>query len=221
MPNVFVQIRIPHRNGIPKDAVMNTFHFSGVDDREDFVPEITGRLYALFCTPPAGSTYAVNTFMSGELNLAGTRAKYYDMDDPEPRSPFADESLGLVQGTPRSVINLPGEVALCSSYRGDLVSGEPPARRRGRIYIGPLNSGALSAGGTDPARPLGTFRTSVAGATQALAAASTLGVRWVVHSRVSGTNTAIEYGWVDDAFDTMRKRGVEATTRSNWSVEIP
>lgn len=221
MPHVFAQLRIPHRNLMPEDAVVNGFHFTGVDDTGDMVTAIIGRLYRFFCAVPPGPSNSLNTFMSGELNLPGARVKFYDWGDPEPRAPIADESPSLVQGTPVATTNLPGEVALCTSYRGPLVSGALPARRRGRLYIGPLNTGAVSASGTASARPSAAFRSTLSAATEELASESTLGCRWVVWSRVNSEATAIEYGWVDDAFDTQRRRGVAATTRTNWSVEIP
>lgn len=221
MPDVFVQATIPSRTNIPRDAVVNTFHFTGLGERSEFPAEIIGRLDAFYTGTVAGTGDSISQYMSTELLFTGARAKFYDMDDPEPRAPFADESLGLTQGSPITAMNLPGEVALCTSYRGDLQSGQNPARRRGRLYIGPLNTGALATVSNQPTRPAADFIATVADATERLASESTLGIRWVVHSRVAGTNTAIQYGWVDNAFDTMRKRGVDPTSRSNWSVEIP
>lgn len=221
MPEVFVQATIPSKTNIPRDAVVNTFHFVGVQERSEFPGVIIGRLDEFYTSTVTSTGDSISQYMSTELNFGGARAKFYDMDDAEPRAPFADESMGLTQGTPITQVNLPGEVALCTSYRGDLQSGQNPSRRRGRLYIGPLNTGALASVSQSPTRPASDFYNTVADATQRLAAASTLGVRWVVHSRVAGTNTPIEYGWVDNAFDTMRKRGVDPTARVNWSVEIP
>lgn len=221
MPNLYVQQVIPHRNLMPADAVVNTFHFTGLDDTGDMISAIIGRLNAFWTDVPAGPSNALNTFMSGELNLPGTRIKVYDLSDPKPRAPIADESLGLSQGTPVNTQNLPSEVALCSSYRGPLESGQSPARRRGRIYIGPLNVGAAAGTGTTISRPSAAFRATVAAASRDLAEASTLGCAWAVWSGVNEGMTIIEYGWVDDAFDTQRRRGAAATTRSNWQVETP
>lgn len=219
MAHIFVQVRIPHRNLIPADAVINTFHFTGVDGAGDMISAILPRLTSFW--NDGSPTIPLKNFYSGELSWGGARAKFYDWDDPEPRAPLADESLGITSATPESTTNLPGEVALCSSYRAPLESGEIPARRRGRIYIGPLCSAVLLTGTTVPTRPSSTFRTCVAEATQRLAEDSTLGARWVVWSRVNSSASPIEFGWVDDAFDTQRRRGVAATTRTNWSVEIP
>lgn len=219
MPHLFAQVRIPHRNLIPADSVINTFHFTGVDDIGDMVSAVLPRLRD-FWNANAPSTPLKN-FYSSELNMPGARAKFYNWDDPEPRAPIADESLGITAPAFESTTNLPGEVALCTSYRGPLESGEIPARRRGRIYIGPLNAATIQSSSTNPARPASAFRTCVAEATERLATESTLGAGWVVWSRVNGSATPIEFGWVDDAFDTQRRRGVAATTRTNWQVETP
>lgn len=221
MPHVFAQVRIPHRSGIAEDGVINTFHFTGVDDLTDMADAITLRLRAFYTGVPAPETYAIGRYLSGELQLAGARIKYYDWDDPEPRAPFMDVSAGLVESARAQTSNMPGEVALCSSYRGSLQSGTIAARRRGRVYLGPLNVGASVGATVEPARPDGTFRAIVARASEQLAAASTLGARWVVWSRVNSEAVPIRYGWVDNAFDTMRKRGVKPSTRSNWQAEVP
>lgn len=219
MPHIFVQCRFPHKNLVPADAVINTFHFVGIDDPGDMVTAILARLTQFW---NAGApTNPLKNYYSGEINFPGGRAKFYDWDDPEPRAPIADESLSISASEPISPSNLPGEVALCTSYRGPLISGGIPARRRGRLYIGPLNAATLDTGSANPARPIAAFRTVLAETTERLAAASTLGARWVVWSRVGNSATPIEFGWVDNAFDTQRRRGVAASTRANWEVEIP
>lgn len=221
MPHVFAQVRIPHANNLPADAVINGFHFTGVDDLEDMVTAIQGRLFAFYATAPPLSTYAVGRWMSGELNFTGARVRFYDWADPEPRAPIADNGMSLGTIVRASSLNMPGEVALCTSYRGALVSGGIAARRRGRLYIGPLNAGAMAGQDLNPSRPDGAFMLALHGATKRLATANTLGAQWVVWSRVNESATEIEAGWVDNAFDNQRRRGVEATTRNNWIVEIP
>lgn len=199
--------------------MVNTFHFTGIDDTGDMITAIIGRLNDFWENVPSGAAESLNEFLSGELNLPGTRIKVYDLADPEPRAPIADESLGLANVTRLATQNLPGEVAVCSSYRGPLVSGQLPARRRGRIYVGPLNTAALSGSNAFPARPGSALIATLAGSTRDLAEASTLGCIWAVWSRKNEEMVPIEYGWVDNAFDTQRRRGVDPTSRNNWQVE--
>lgn len=221
MPHIYAQVRIPHSNGLPADAVINTFHFTGTDDVADMCTAIRERLTAFYNVVPSGATNSIKNYLSTELSITGTRVKMYDWDDPEPRAPVFDESLSLTSTTPVAQNNLPGEVALCTSYAAPAVSGQIASRRRGRLYIGPLNAGANLTTINIPSRPLPAFRVALAEATEALAAASTLGARWVVWSRVNSSASGIERGWVDDAWDTQRRRGIQPTARLTWEVEIP
>lgn len=221
MAHVYVQVRIPHRNQINADTVINTFHFTGVDSLGDMVTAILGRLTTFYNVTPGGGSAPLKNYWSGVIDPGAVRARFYDFDAPEPRAPIADESLGLVTSSPISTTNLPSETALCTSYRAALVSGENPARRRGRLYFGPLNAGASAGTGSNVVRPSTAVIGDLYRATRDLADASTLGARWVVWSRVNESAVPIEYGWVDNAFDTQRRRGEDATSRTNWSVEIP
>lgn len=221
MPQILGQVVIPHQDQLAHDAVVNTFNFTGVDDVEDMCTAAYGRLQEFYEDAPGGSTNGLIRFMSTELNYPGARLKFYNQDDPEPRVPIFDESMGLVQTSPVGSTNLPGEVAVCTSYSAAAESGTNPRRRRGRLYIGPLNIGASTATNGVAARPSGPFITCLEGTTQRLAEASTLGCAWAVYSRRGSSFAIIEKGYVDNAFDTQRRRGVNPTTRTPWEVETP
>lgn len=219
MPTLFAQVTIPNKDELNADAIVNTFNWTGVDDVEDMCTAILSRLQTFYNTAPSGSTNQLSKFMSTELNFPGARLKIYDASDPEPRVPVFDESMGLSQGTPVATSNLPGEVSLCLSYSAKTVSGGNRRRRRGRIYIGPLNTAAADTSSNVAARPNVNFQTCLKGAGLALAEASTLGASWVVWSRKSSSAAVIHEGYVDNAFDTQRRRGVAPTSRMTWEVE--
>lgn len=62
----------------------------------------------------------------------------YDLTEPKPRVAFAGGTTGSTTVQASVGQNLPSEVALCVSYQSTRLSGQPQNRRRGRIYIGPL-----------------------------------------------------------------------------------
>lgn len=219
MPILFGQVVIPHKNTITGDTIVNTFNFSGVDDVEDMATAIAGRLSAFYETTPPSATQPLLYYMSSELNYPGARLRLYNEADAEPRVPVYDESLGLVQPTPSTSLNLPGEVALCASYSARVESGQNRRRTRGRVYIGPLNTGVLQNDTNGTARPVTAFRTTLGNAAQKLAEDSTLGAMWGVWSRRDSSFALISQGYVDNAFDTQRRRGVPASGRTNWEVE--
>lgn len=151
---------------------------------------------------------------------------------PNYGSPFSTFGRTLAaQGLGGS--SLPAEVAVCMSLRtatrdtvqtevpdadDDGATDRPKARRTGRIYIGPLHTGALAAAG-DPGdrKVLDTLRTTLTqaatGLQTALKAMGTppAGFSWDVWSRADGQSREVHQVVVDDAFDTMRKRGQRAT----------
>lgn len=104
---------------------------------------------------------------------------------------------------------------MVTSFQGARTSGSVQARRRGRIYIGPLKTTTSTNG-----RPNSTAITTLATASSALgidlnAVADTT---WCVWSPTSGTAVPITDGWVDNAFDTQRRRGWDPTSRTTYFV---
>lgn len=212
MGQILCQVRIPHRNLLGSDDVVNTFNFTGVDNVEDQATQALGMLKVFYNDLTGLQAVAVKNWMSGELDFAATRIKVYDHADPEPRVPILDESLGVSANSPSASTNLPGEVSVAISYAAELESGEVQRRRRGRIFLGPLNTGISNSTGTTSARPSGPAQTALAIAAGELASGP-LGTRWAVWSRANDAFYPIVGGYVDNSFDTQRRRGVATTTR--------
>jgi len=212
---IYVQVRIPARTGINSDDAINTFVFTGVDEPEDQATVAAGKLWSFYNELSVGQTIRVRDFISGELNTAGTRAKIYDLSDPKPRVPIWDQSLGVGSQT-SSAASFPSEVALCLSYQSEPVSGVAQARRRGRIYIGPLAAATGTATAQTPVRPVAGHMTSLGAAAKALSSGP-VGTQWCVWSRKNSAFYPITHGYVDNAFDTQRRRGVDTTSKSLWT----
>nr|CRY97802.1 hypothetical protein [uncultured prokaryote] len=138
--------------------------------------------------------------------------KIYDRADPVPRAPQYQTTFNLT-GAP-SGIPLPPEVALCLSFQAVPISGTPQARRRGRTYFGPNLSGANAT----PGIPSTSLINALATAGEALKAASDAALNWSwgVWSTVDEQTSIIHEGWVDNAWDTQRRRGVDSTARTIW-----
>lgn len=191
-------------SGLPEDYAVNTWHLTTPDGSE---------LAGAVAFQSALTTFftSIDNYLSAELE--GTVAfKAYDMSDPTPRVPILIDGAALTPSTSR----LPSEVALCMSFQSSRVSGTSQARRRGRVYIGPLGSPAID---TATGRPAGAFRTDLANAGSAMIAASdaSTAYQWVVYSTVDDATHNVVTGWVDNAFDTQRRRGVAPTIRTTFS----
>jgi len=193
-------------SNLAEDAVVNTWHFdTAAIDLATAAQELSKDLGAFYV--------ALRPIMSSVLRTLAFR--FYDLGTPAPRAP--------VQGTfatwtppPTSFVPLPAEVALALSF----YSSRNLPRQRGRIYVGPLNtsaSGSIAAGDVD-VRPSTSAVQSVADAAKLLADnVSVKGMRLGVFSTVDNLLRPVTAGWVDNGYDTQRRRGGKATSRTLWT----
>lgn len=210
MALVRAQWAFVHTSGLPEDTSVNTFYFNagtpGTGDYDDIRDCLVDFYDA--ANPTAGAR--VGSFLSPVLS-GDYVLKLYLLDDPEPRTPVATYMGTMSLGGPDG---LPSEVALVLSFQATPVSGQNQARRRGRVFIGPLESGAVDSEGT---RPLQQLRDALQEAAERLLAdATTNGVPWTVYSKTGDTFAAVEEGWIDNSFDTQRRRGEAPTNRQTW-----
>ena len=138
--------------------------------------------------------------------------KIYNLDDTKPRAPIYEQTdTDAISGL--SGTGFPNEVAACLSYHAAKLSGAIQARRRGRIYLGPLNTSTGSITPTGDSRPNATFRAAVLSAAgYAALQLAAAGATWAVYSPTANTAVKIDVFSIDDAFDTQRRRGMAATT---------
>lgn len=143
----------------------------------------------------------------------GHEVKYYDLGNSTPPNyPIEIDTFNLTSAP--SGASLPTEVAICLSFQGTKQSGFPQNRRRGRVYIGPLAQSINSTG-----RPSSGAQSQMASAAETLCAnlkAAGVPGELSVWSHVDGAAVPVDNGWVDDAFDTQRRRGLQSTSRTTW-----
>lgn len=102
----------------------------------------------------------------------------------------------------------PREVALCLSY----YAGANTRRKRGRMYIGPWNYGALSR------RPLVASQNALRDLALDLGNLGGVNVDWVQYSPTNNSSTPVSNFWIDNEWDTMRSRGLLGTSRVSGTV---
>lgn len=211
-----VQCTIGRDSAVPADAITNTWSFHTTAS-----PEAPADIDAIIT--------ALQTFyqaIDGVLFAAETanllNYKVYRLSDPKPRAPVREGSFALV---PSVSVGIPEEVAIVLSFQGAKQSGLPQARRRGRVYIGPLPTGStIFATVNNRIRVVAGARDVLKNAAEALLLASDAAANWtwVVVSSVGGDNvfleTPVTNGWVDDAFDIQRRRGPAPTARTTFGV---
>ena len=213
--HVRAQVTLTKDTAIPADACMNVWHFNCGPGSTEVAVEvgILAKLDAFYSD--------IQAWYSPTLTGVAT-LKLFDLEDAEPRIPFNTATFNLVPG---GVVGLPSEVAIALSYKAADVSGQPPARRRGRIFLGPFDpiAGQNISGEW---RVATAVRDDIAQAGGTLMVPFVSGVgaegRWSVFSPTTlagGATLADSFhdvasGHVDNAFDTIRSRGELASARS-------
>lgn len=200
MPLYRVQVELAMTSGNPLDKATNVWHCIADDltALDLFITQLT-TFYA-----------AVDSNLSSSIATTGHRLRAYDLADAEPRAPVRDQGIGTLALGANAA---PPELALCISYQAPQQSGQSQARRRGRIYIGPLYNTAMA---TATGLPAATTLTTIGGALQNLLDASQAAATWAwaVYSPTNGVAIEATNAWLDNAFDIQRRRGVAATSRT-------
>lgn len=216
------QVTIPIDSNLPEDSIVNTWYFDGDDDAEMVDEDYGDQVMTMLTT----FYQAIDGVVLASNIGANASVKIYDMRDAEPRVPERTDTIALA---PAASEPYPNEVAICLSFAAEFASGVNPARRRGRIFLGPIASevGNLSAG---QVRVGSAAQTAIADAAATMQdglvheVGSVLRTRWAVYSpkthQVTGDIGAafndVLTGWVDDSFDTQRRRGYRTTSRTVW-----
>ena len=202
---------------VPKDRFVNTWCFTGTDSAATMAANASTLLLTFYKTVASPATVAVSGFIAPCVSRAvgDFTLQFYNLADPTPRVPIlttADNIANNVGGTAA----LPSEVAACLSFQATRVSGISQARRRGRVYIGPLGNQCAAGGLTAFATVDPGFSLALRSAALRMKASGTAGTSWAVWSPTSGVARVVNDGWVDDAFDTQRRRGIAAGNRNTW-----
>lgn len=242
MSIIRAQAILKHTSGLPKHNAVNTFHFNGDAADGAKMSALAGHVRNFYTGVRAAAGTSLASFLSSELTTIDI--KLYEVtgelgpnggDEPT-GPPFLVDlgAAGLLTGIAKqAAANFPSEVAICVSYQGTAQVGLVQARRRGRIYLGPLNAGAGNGG--SPARPHADFLSTATEAFQEFVQDVDASAEFVVYSRPyagreaiprvnkpdlpaiaprTGTTVNVDQFWIDDAFDTQRRRGADRTGRT-------
>jgi hypothetical protein len=231
MTAVLVEAVFESLTGQPEDRVVNTWVWktptSPPTNAE--LTDIGIFLSSFYNDSDPVTTHPVCGSLSTVLSRAANAAmfKFYNIDAHLDGSPHGSpiKLIPWTLGPHRAPgTNLPSEIAVVLSYHGPLTdvpqeagNTRPAARRRGRVYVGPINSNAAAADvDTSVVYVSQDMRETLAGAAQRLMVAPT--AVWSNWSRADAQIHTVTGGFVDNAFDTQRRRGEQATLRRPWGI---
>jgi hypothetical protein len=195
------QVVIKTADNVPENFISNQFAFTQAAGVLDFV----------------NAAIAIKdfyddilTYLSPDIAQLGHEVKFYDLPGFTPNYPV-DTQLWNLSAAP-SGTPWPREVSVCLSFQGTKSPGFPQARRRGRIYLGPFDETVNDSG-----RPVAALRTAIgtAAATfKGTVSGLTGSPEWAIWSASDGASVVVDNGWIDNSFDTQRRRGVVSTART-------
>lgn len=228
-------------SALPKDNTQNVVNVA----LDTLVPTGTDILLALgymatfYTSLATGQAGTLGSRISGTISRTTDACKVqgYLTDDLSGSTPIGSpvETVTFTMAAESATSDLPEEVAIVCSYHGDLTDvpvsqpnpTPPPAvirpaqRRRGRLFLGPLNNAAGLTAGDGFWRPTSAFREDLGDAFKGLCtniAAISADFAVGVWSKADQDVYPVVGGYVDDAWDTQRRRGVEATGRTTFTV---
>lgn len=217
MPYNIYECQYSHQG--PGDNVfVNTFHVATANAQEidltpDGIIEGNGVFTALYDFyndwAPSG--------MSPAMDNPGTKIKIYNITNPAPPHPpvYAYSYASFPYTTASSSAPLPWEIACCLSFEAFLSEGTIRARRRGRVYLGPLTMEALEWNTENVVYIAPSFRAAVINAYMTLVdTLIALGYEIGPYSRVDHAFHFTSTVWVDDAPDIQRRRGQPPTVKT-------
>lgn len=201
---------------LPRDMDVNTVYFrdsgqDGILEALGFVPSVAPDYNA---TALNWATAVHDFFANASIFQPGrgVKCKLYDMGATKPRPVLGQGDVGPTAARQSGSPGNP-KVAFVVSFFG----GRNLPRQRGRNYLGPLGAGAagsFSPGSAERTQAI-NWCTRIAGLQlQVPNPGTNSDVDWVVYSPTSNSSHKVTDGWVDDEWDTVRKRGERATTRT-------
>lgn len=226
-------------NGMPNDESENTVYV--LHPGGPLASEVTTMREAFrdFYTvdPGATQTHPLAWYISEVVDRGANACSIdaYLTDDLSGATPFGSptSSTSFTMPSPGGAQQFPEEVAVVLSYHGDLTDvpvsmanpTPPPAtirpaqRRRGRLFLGPLYTGAAEDG-IASIIPALILRTDLGQAFKTMCNTISAGTSGdvAVWSRADGDAYPVVAGWVDDAWDIQRRRGLEPTQRTLFTV---
>jgi hypothetical protein len=222
-------VRFPRTTGLPADIVENQWVFGPDNGDVPMSPAHIAQALGIFYNVISGTQAGpISSYLNGTIDrTVDTEIASFDitghLNGSAVGSPFDVRPLPPGLAAAGSAASLPDEVAVVlshkSPYGGLLERGpgtRPRARVRGRVFIGPLIHDAPSVVDTTSGHAVVGSQLSndlvqaYLGMQNYL---NTVNESLAIWSRKDAALTYSTSCWVDNAFDTQRRRGELATAR--------
>lgn len=229
-----VQTILKSRTGFDRDSVVNTWSFVGPDaPTEAEFEQLGGNLVNFFIenhVPASGVSHLLSAYISNEIvrpeHVHECKVYRRPAAPPGPGTGLGSPVFTAVFGLENSADTgaLPSQVSVGASFSASLIgfseilgNTRPKAQRRGRLFIGPLDGIARTSGAHNEADVTANLQETLNSSMKKLAERpGPWG--WEVFSRKNWTGDLVAGGYVDNRFDTQRRRLEKATERLSWVI---
>jgi hypothetical protein len=203
------------KSQLAEDNFVNTYHFEASGSSMSDPENVRDMLVDFYTEKAPDQGAAICEYMSSDTVTGKWTIKMYNLSDPKPRYPFyTDTGTAAVSGGS----GMPTENAIVMSFQGIRIAGEEQRRRRNRVFLGPWMIQANDAGMVE-----GNLVEQLLFASKGLLRASQAASSWTwtIYSAKNDDVVAIDNGWVDNGWDTQRRRGTRATARGTFDANNP
>lgn len=212
-------------SGLPEDVVVNSFIFrnqnnaGGLADPAQQRAAEAVRDFFVTLAPAEGTLAGAVSATPVEMMHSGVASwvqKVYDLGlPPGGRPPVVFDrtaEMPIRSGASR----LPNEVAIVVSLQTPIIG----RRGKGRIYLGPWAQSVAAdvPGGSGVSEPT---RKRLAAQAARLALGNGKDMEWAVWSTTRAKFARVVGGYVDDDFDTQRRRGLTSNFRTKFGTTVP
>ena len=200
---------------LPEDQYVNNWHFDwGFGPATDY-DNVRDMLLDFYSGTADGQANPITSHMTSRTISGKYTLKAYDLNDAKPRYPKYEttDTISIASGAA-----LPTENSCVFSFQASREAGLVQARRRNRVYLGPFDVPSNEDGYVD-----GQLVEDVLYAGRGLLNASNSANTWTwtIYSPTTNENWDIDNGWVDNGWDTQRRRGKAPTARGIFDTAQP
>lgn len=219
----------PYKTGLPEDVATNTFVFSfrggpGATPQDNDKQMLHLNLTRFF-NDEFVTSIPLAEYYSEYIERSACRIRYVEFDEITGAEVEEAVTVPFTLGPTSQTQDLPLECAATLTFLQNLPGSTliPEARRRGRIFLGPLNSlaNASVVDGTVPLINQDFINRVMASAQFLVDQGEPTQWRWSVYSRTNRVTYHVKEGWMDNEWDTIRSRGARATGRTRFYITEP
>nr|CRY97772.1 hypothetical protein [uncultured prokaryote] len=210
---------LPFYGGRPEDVAVNTY-YSEADPGTIGGTAFLDGIQQLYDRDGDANFGGFGEYLSNVIDRSLAYIRYTGFNPATGKETTLETLVPATIATASYTNNLPNEVALAVSYKAASVA-PPQSRNRGRVFVGPLCAiGIIGNGPQGVVIPFGFVDQLAAGVAAVIEEANDGDASWRMYSPTDAALKSLAQVYVDNEFDTQRRRGAPSTYRAAAPISI-